>query len=67
MKRLMLIACTALLLSVSPLHAAPLKVVTSISILADMVHQIAGSNAQVISLVPPDGDAHSFEPSPAEP
>ena len=65
MKRLLLAASAALFLSASPLHAAPLKVVTSISILADMVHQIAGSNAQVTSLVPPNGDAHSFEPSPA--
>ena len=71
MKRLMIIACASLLLCISPLvasaaHAAPLKVVTSISILADMVRQITGSNAEVTSLVPPDGDAHSFEPSPAD-
>jgi len=64
MKRLLLIAAAALLLSVSPLRAEPLKVVTSISILADMVQQVTGSNADVTSLVPPNGDAHSFEPSP---
>ncbi|NIJ40289.1 zinc/manganese transport system substrate-binding protein [Parvibaculum indicum] len=66
MKHLMLAAGAAFLLSVSPLHAAPLKVVTSISILADMVHQLTGGNATVTSLVPPNGDAHSFEPSPAD-
>lgn len=71
MKRLLSFACAALLLSVSPLlaspaQAAPLKVVTSISILADMTQQVTGGNATVTSLVPPNGDAHSFEPSPAD-
>ncbi|MGX1198996.1 metal ABC transporter substrate-binding protein [Parvibaculum sp. MBR-TMA-1.3b-4.2] len=71
MKRLLLLACATLFLSVSsfltsPAQAAPLKVVTSISILADMTQQITGDNATVISLVPANGDAHSFEPSPAD-
>ncbi len=71
MKRLWSLACATLFLSVSsflisPAQAAPLKVVTSISILADMTQQVTGSNAKVISLVPANGDAHSFEPSPAD-
>lgn len=71
MKRLWLLAGAALLLTVSPLltspgYAASLKVVTSISILADMTHRVTGDNATVTSLVPPNGDAHSFEPSPAD-
>lgn len=71
MKRLLLLACATLFLSVSsfltsPAQAAPLKVVTSISILADMTQHITGDNAKVISLVPANGDAHSFEPSPAD-
>lgn len=49
-----------------PAHAEPLKVVASFSILGDMVRNVAGSNADVVVLVGPDGDAHSFEPGPAQ-
>lgn len=40
-------------------------VVTTFSVLADMTQQIAGDTAIVTSLVPPNGDAHVFEPTPA--
>lgn len=42
----------------------PLRVVTSFSILADMVEQVAGEHAEVISLVGPDSDTHAYSPSP---
>jgi zinc/manganese transport system substrate-binding protein len=45
---------------------APLSVTASFSILADMVRQIAGGLASVRSLVPVDGDAHTFEPRPSD-
>ena len=44
----------------------PLQVVTSFSILADMVNQVGGEHVQVYSLVGPDGDSHVFDPSPAD-
>ena len=43
-----------------------LQVVTSFSILKDMVEQVAGDEAQVSSLVGPNGDTHVFSPSPAD-
>lgn len=43
-----------------------LPVVASFSILADMVRQIGGERVQVTTLVGPDGDAHVFQPSPAD-
>jgi zinc/manganese transport system substrate-binding protein len=46
--------------------APPLKVVASFSILGDMVSQVAGDAAEVSSLVGPDGDAHVYEPTPAD-
>jgi zinc/manganese transport system substrate-binding protein len=46
--------------------SAPLKVVASFSILADMVSQVAGDAAEVTSLVGPNGDAHVYEPTPAD-
>jgi zinc/manganese transport system substrate-binding protein len=45
---------------------APLEVVASFSILGDMVRQIGGSDVQVHTLVGPDGDAHEYEPTPAD-
>ena len=46
--------------------SAPLKVVTSNSVLADFVAQAGAVHVQVTPLVPPGMDMHSYEPSPAE-
>ncbi|CAM3686466.1 metal ABC transporter substrate-binding protein [Bordetella bronchialis] len=46
--------------------AHPLRVVASFSILGDMVRQIGGADVQVDALVGPDGDAHEYEPTPAD-
>src|SRR6059058_1696296 len=57
----------ALSMLVLPASAAEkLKIVASFSVLGDMVKQIAGDHAEVTTLVGPDGDAHTFEPSPAD-
>lgn len=45
---------------------APLQVVASFSLLADMVAQVGGSAVQVHALVGPDADAHAFTPAPAD-
>jgi zinc/manganese transport system substrate-binding protein len=47
-------------------QAEPLKVVVTFSILSDITHEIAGSYADVTSLVGPDGDVHAYEPTPAD-
>jgi zinc/manganese transport system substrate-binding protein len=44
----------------------PLRVVASFSILGDMVRQIGGDDVKVDTLVGPDGDAHEYEPTPAD-
>ena len=46
------------------LAAEPVKVVASFSILGDLVRQVGGAHVAVTTLVGPDGDAHSFEPTP---
>jgi zinc/manganese transport system substrate-binding protein len=46
--------------------AAPIKVVTSFSILADMVRNVGGDRVAVTTLVGPDGDAHVFQPTPGD-
>lgn len=45
---------------------APLPVVASFSILADLVRQVGGDRVRVDALVGPDADAHVFQPSPAD-
>jgi zinc/manganese transport system substrate-binding protein len=41
-------------------------VVASFSILADMAREVGGDAVDVTALVGPDGDAHVFEPTPAD-
>ncbi|MFM9859576.1 metal ABC transporter substrate-binding protein [Pseudoxanthobacter sp. M-2] len=43
-----------------------LKVVASFSILGDMVREVAGNDVALTTLVGPDGDAHVYEPTPAD-
>ncbi|MEO5331779.1 MAG: metal ABC transporter substrate-binding protein [Magnetococcus sp. YQC-5] len=45
---------------------SPVRVVASFSILSDLVRQVAGDGAVVKSLVGPNGDAHVYEPTPAD-
>ncbi|MFD8340019.1 anchored repeat ABC transporter, substrate-binding protein [Streptomyces solisilvae] len=45
---------------------AALRVVTTTEILADLVRQVGGDRVHVDSIVPPGGDPHSYEPTPAD-
>lgn len=67
MRRLRLrLVCVALIASILPASAEPLKVVASFSILADLVHNVGGAGVDVTSLVGPDSDAHVYSPTPAD-
>ena len=61
-------AILALLLAGSSTHSAAagslLRVVVSFSILQDIARQIGGEDAEIVSLVGANSDAHAFEPSP---
>ena len=62
MRRLVLVA---ILLALSPAaEAKTLDIVASFSVLGEIVQEVAGDKAEVHILVGPDGDAHSFEPTP---
>jgi len=51
----------------SPTWAADkLKVVTTFTILGDMVRNVGGEHIALTTLVGPDGDAHVYEPTPAD-
>ncbi len=52
---------------VVPVHAVPsLPVVATFSILGEVVHIVGGDTVALTTLVGPDGDAHTFEPSPRD-
>ncbi|POA49759.1 metal ABC transporter substrate-binding protein [Pseudomonas sp. MPR-ANC1] len=60
-----LLVLFSLMLSMSLSAAAEkLPVVTSFSILADMVHHVGGEHIQITNLVGRDADAHTYEPTP---
>lgn len=69
-RRTLLATVAAAALSVSlPLTAfadEPVKIVASFSILGDMVKEIGKDHVVVTTLVGPDGDAHVYEPTPAD-
>jgi len=45
---------------------APVSVVASFSILADLTRNVGGDRVEVVALVGPDGDAHAYQPTPAD-
>ena len=46
--------------------AEPIRVVASFSILGDMVRVIGGDQVSLTTLIGPGGDAHAFDPAPAD-
>jgi manganese/iron transport system substrate-binding protein len=46
--------------------AGTLRVVTTTTILADLVAQVGGSRVHVDSLVPKGGEVHTFDPTPSD-
>ncbi|MCB9157446.1 MAG: zinc ABC transporter substrate-binding protein [Caldilineaceae bacterium] len=57
-------ACSSSPMPTNDSNALP--VVATFSILDDLVQNVGGEQVQVITLVGPDGDAHTFEPTPAD-
>ncbi len=47
-------------------NAAPLNVVASFSIIEDLVRNVGADRVTVKSIVPANGDAHTYEPRPAD-
>ena len=67
MRRLIWLLCCALIAATHPARAeGRLPVVASFSILADFVRNVGGDRVEVTVLVGPDGDAHVYEPAPAD-
>ncbi len=69
--RRLVLGCLAALVAAAAAQPAqdarpPIKVVASFSILADLVRNVGGERVDVAPLVGPNGDAHVYEPSPAD-
>lgn len=67
-RRLFLAALAAIaVVTTSPSWAADkLKVVTTFTVLGDMLKNVGGEHIALTTLVGPDGDAHVYEPTPAD-
>jgi zinc/manganese transport system substrate-binding protein len=66
---LLLVACLIAAFCVLPPVAfaqKKVRVVASFSILGDLVRQVGGDSVEVTTLVGPDGDAHTYTPTPAD-
>ncbi|WP_347266497.1 zinc ABC transporter substrate-binding protein [Paracoccus sp. (in: a-proteobacteria)] len=46
--------------------AAPLKVATTFTVIADMARNVAGTRAEVVSITKPGADIHNYEPTPSD-
>lgn len=66
MKRTGVMMALALSLLAQGVQAKTLNVVASFSILGDITQQVGGDHVKVTTLVGPDGDPHTFEPSPKD-
>ena len=53
-------------LGLTPAHADKTNVIATISIIGDVVKNVAGDAVNLVVLVGPDGDAHEYEPIPAD-
>jgi zinc/manganese transport system substrate-binding protein len=64
-----LVLCLALFVSIAVTEARAekkVKVIASSSIIGDMVKNVGGNRVEVTTLVGPNGDAHVYEPTPAD-
>ena len=59
-----ILALILLLIFSHSVEAAPLKVVASFSILGDITKQIGSDDVDVTTLVAPDTDTHTYQPTP---
>lgn len=66
MKRLPVSLAVVVIMASPAALAKTVDTVASFSVLADIVKEVGGDHVKVTSLVGPDGDPHSFEPSPKD-
>jgi len=65
-RRLLLASAAALAFAAPAFAQEKLNVIATVSILGDIVANVGGDRVEVTTLVGPDGDAHVFQPAPAD-
>jgi len=65
-RRFLLVSAAALALTTPAFAQEKMPVVATFSILGDVVSEIGADRVTVTTLVGPDGDAHVYQPSPAD-
>lgn len=65
-RRLLLASAAALAFAAPAFAQEKLNVIATFSVLGDIVTNVGGDRVEVITLVGPDGDAHVFQPAPAD-
>jgi len=61
---LLLTACESRAPQSPPAGSQKLIVVTTLTVLADLIQQVGGDKVQVKALVPPGGEVHTYQPTP---
>ena len=64
--KVMLLILFIIGLGLTPAHADKTNVIATISIIGDVVKNVAGDAVNLVVLVGPNGDAHEYEPIPAD-
>jgi len=64
--KVIVLALFMMVTGLTPAHADKLKVIATISIIGDVVSNVAGDAVNLVTLVGPDGDAHEYEPVPSD-
>ncbi len=65
-RRFLLASAAALAFAAPAFAESKLKVVSTFSILTDIVANVGGDRVEITTLVGPNGDAHVYQPSPAD-
>ena len=65
-RRFLLASAAALAFAAPAFAQEKLNVIATFSILGDIVANVGGDRVEVTTLVGPDGDAHMFQPAPAD-
>jgi len=65
-RRLLLLAALTAALPLPALAEARLKVVTTFTVIADMVRNVAGEGVEVVSITKPGAEIHGYEPTPKD-
>lgn len=64
--RVVLLGFFVMFMGMASAHADKVKGIATISIIGDVVKNVAGDAVNLVTLVGPDGDAHEYEPIPAD-